>query len=129
MIQRQEVYTLIKLALLFEPKLLIGAGVFIEDKYLDMDNRFFEVTDQNMNIHANERIVIGGITTKVLNIMTFKPNFLLNFYYSPILRLTKPKKPAPDPIDSNNYKKNSPNSNKKTYPIRKKREEGCCIIF
>ena len=56
-----------------------------------MGNRFFKITDESMNIHAIEQIVIGGITTKVLSIMVFKFNWLNNYYFLPIKRLTKIK--------------------------------------
>ena len=42
-----------------------------------------------MNFHAIRQIVIGGITTKVLNIMLFKFNWLNNNYFLPIKRLTQ----------------------------------------
>ena len=107
----EDIIAIIKLALLFEPKLLIGAGIFIRNEYLDWPNRFYDITDERMNIHANEEFIIGGIIVKVQKIMVFKSSYLSTFYYAPLLRLTEP-------------------------PKRKRRREydddcgdDCCIIF
>ena len=81
----------IQLANIFNPLILMRAKVFILKEDLDMGNRFFKITDESMNFHAIEQIVIGGITTKVLSIMVFKFNWLNNYYFLPIKRLTKIK--------------------------------------
>ena len=78
----------IQLANIFNPIILIKAKVFIPKEDLDMDNRFFKITDESLNFHAIEQIVIGGITTKVLNIMLFKFNWLNKNYFLPLKRLT-----------------------------------------
>ena len=79
----------IQLANIFNPIILIKAKVFIPKEDLDMDNRFFKITDESLNFHAIEQIVIGGITTKVLSIMLFKFNWLNNNYFLPLKRLTQ----------------------------------------
>ena len=89
---RELLGTLIKFALLFDPKLLIDARVFIEDPDLDMVNRFYAIQDKTMNFNINDEITIGGITTRVQRVMAFKPSFLMIYYYSPLLRLTEPPK-------------------------------------
>jgi len=42
-----------------------------------------------MNIHAYEEIVIGGISTKVLQIMLFTSQWVSKNYYYPLNRLTQ----------------------------------------
>ena len=79
----------IQLANIFNPIILIKAKVFIPKEDLDMDNRFFKITDESLNFHAIEQIVIGGITTKVLKIMFFKFSWLNNNYLLPLKRLTQ----------------------------------------
>ena len=79
----------IQLANIFNPVILMKAKVFILKEDLDAGNRFFKITDESMNFHAIRQIVIGGITTKVLNIMLFKFNWLNNYYFLPLKRLTQ----------------------------------------
>ena len=79
----------IQLANIFNPVILMKAKVFILKEDLDTGNRFFKITDESMNFHAIEQIVIGGITTKVLSIMLFKFNWLNNNYFLPLKRLTQ----------------------------------------
>ena len=79
----------IQLANIFNPVILMKAKVFILKEDLDTGNRFFKITDESMNFHAIRQIVIGGITTKVLNIMLFKFNWLNKNYFLPLKRLTQ----------------------------------------
>ena len=88
-LSNREVNEVIQLATIFNPVILMKAKVFIPKEDLDMDNRFFEITDESLNIHAIRQIVIGGITTKVLKIMVFKFNWLNNNYFFPLKRLTQ----------------------------------------
>ena len=151
--------TLIKLALLFDPKLMVAARVFVEVPSLDMINRFYEIKDERMDIHVDEEIVIGGVTTRVKEIMAFKPSFLLIYYYYPLLNLTLPEEPIYTyknepiykPISIPVYERvkipvyepvkipvyqpvNTPVPQQVNKPVyqtfNKKREEGkCCLIF
>ena len=143
--------TLIKLALLFDPKLMIAARVFIEVPSLDMINRFYEIKDERMDIHVDEEIVIGGVTTRVKEIMAFKPSFLLIYYYFPLLNLTEPKepiytyknvpiykqtsKPVYQPRKMPDFRQvNKPVSHTVNKPVyhsvnRKREKAECCLIF
>ena len=143
--------TLIKLALLFDPKLMVAARVFVEVPSLDMINRFYEIKDERMDIHVDEEIVIGGVTTRVKEIMAFKPSFLLIYYYFPLLNLTEPEEPfytyknvpiykttnkpvyqpGKIPVFHQDNKPVCKPVNKPVYqPVNKKREKGeCCSIF
>ena len=126
----------IELAILFNPKIMVDVGVFVETDNLDMNNRFFELTDETMNIHANEVIVIGGITTRVLKIMLFKSNWVFQNFIWPLKRLTQKE------TESYNYKKyNNNNNNYRNYnnnyttnntnytPRKRKEPNSCCIMF
>jgi hypothetical protein len=63
-LSNSDINELIRLVNTFDPKIMIGAKIFLLDDDLDMGNRFIEITDETMNIHANEEFVIGGIVTK-----------------------------------------------------------------
>ena len=101
-LSNSDIMELIRLVKIFSPQILIGAKVFVLEEDLDCDNRFFEITDETMNIHANEEIIIGGIVTKVLKIMLFRSTWINNNYFNPLKRLTQrmyyPILPPPPPI-------------------------------
>ena len=88
----------IQLANIFNPVILMKAKVFIPKEDLDTGNRFFKITDESMNFHAIRQIVIGGITTKVLNIMLFKFNWLNKNYFLPLKRLTQKEEDDDDEV-------------------------------
>ena len=111
LLSNEDKINLLKLAILFNPDIMMEVGVFVKLEDLDCANRFFEITDEEMKIHANREIVIGGIKTNVLKIMLFKSSWADRNYYSPKNRLTE----------------EILNPNKKTR--RKSRDESCCSIF
>ena len=88
-LSNSDIMELIRLVKIFNPQILIGAKVFVLEENLNKENRFIEITDETMNIHANEEIVIGGIVTKVLKIMLFKSHWINNIYFNPLKRLTQ----------------------------------------
>ena len=88
-LSNSDINELIKLVKIFDPKIMIGAKVFVLEEDLVMDNKFIEITDETMNIHLNEEIVIGGIVTKVSQKMLFTSQWILNNYYNPLKRLTQ----------------------------------------
>ena len=111
LLSNEDKINLIKLSIIFNPDIMMEVGVFVKLEDLDMGNRFFEITDEEMKIHANREIVIGGIRTNVLKIMFFKSSWADRNYYSPKSRLTE----------------EILNPKKKTR--RKSRDESCCSIF
>ena len=111
LLSNEDKINLLKLAIIFNPDIMMKVGVFVKHEDLDLGNRFFEITDEEMKIHANREIVIGGIRTNVLKIMFFKSSWADRNYYSPKSRLTE----------------EILNPNKKTR--RKSRDESCCSIF
>ena len=114
-LSNSDIIELIRLVKLFNPKIMIGAKVFVLEEDLDCNNRFIEITDETMNIRANEEIVIGGIVTKVLKMMLLKSEWLVFFYFNPLKRLIQriysppPILPTNPPI--NNYYDNAQYNN------------------
>ena len=90
----EDMSELFKLVLLFNPKIFVDAGIFILDEYLlpfDMDNQFYEITDERIGLHVNNEILIGGRIVKVLKVMACNESWLLRNYFRPwknILELT-----------------------------------------
>ena len=61
--------TLVALALLFSPKILIDLKIFIFDSRLlpsGSPNEFYQITDERIGIHVNEEVMIGGRVVRVL---------------------------------------------------------------
>ena len=81
-LSNSDINELIRLVNIFDPKIMIGAKIFLLDDDLDMGNRFIEITDETMNIHANEEFVIGGIVTKISQKMLFTSQWINNHYYN-----------------------------------------------
>ena len=114
-LSNSDIIELIRLVKLFDPKIMIGAKVFAYEEDLDCNNRFIEITDEEMNIRVNEEIVIGGIITKVSKKMLFKSEWLIFYYFNPLKRLIQriysppPILPINPPI--NNYPAYDPSYN------------------
>ena len=83
-LSNSDIIELIRLVKLFDPKIMIGAKVFALEEDLDCNNRFIEITDEAMNIHVNEEIVIGGIITKVSKKLLLKSEWLIFYYFNPL---------------------------------------------
>ena len=118
---------------------LFDLKVFVLEEDLDCNNRFIEITDEAMNIHANEEIVIGGIVTKVLKMMLFKSEWINNFYFNPLKRLIQ-RIYSPPPIlpinpPNNVYPDNDSSYNNYSYNHNynfnstEDEELCCCTIF
>ena len=84
-----DINQLMKLIKLFNPELMIKIKVFVLNEELDRSNRFFKITNESMNFHANQEIVIGGIVTNFAEIMVYRSKWLIDVYYSPLNRLIK----------------------------------------
>ena len=95
LIPDSEIPEIVALALLFSPEIMIKSGIFINEENLDLSNRFLEITGETIGIHANQEIVIGGIVVRVLKIMLFKKNWLINYYFDPLEYIMNPPKPLP----------------------------------
>ena len=124
---------LFSLVTLFEPKIFISGGVFILDPSLvpeGSDNEFYQITDERINFHFNDEIMIGGKTRKILKVMACNISWLMRFYYNPLKNIMSlaekslPPPPPPPPPQFTNY----PMSNYTYESINKKKHknEDCC---
>ena len=63
------------------------------------DNEFYQITDERINFHFNDEIMIGGKTCKILKVMACNTSWLLRFYYNPLKNIMslveKPLPPSP----------------------------------
>ena len=82
---------------IFNPEDMLKLGIFIMEDYIDLGNRFFEITDETMGIHANQEFVIGGIVVRVLKIMLCTKAWIQTYYYEPIVNIFKPNIYVPAP--------------------------------
>ena len=127
---------LLKLVVIFNPKIFINAGIFIVDQNLlpyNMDNEFYQITDQRIGIHVNQEIIIGGKSVKVLKIMACNSAWLNRNYINPIENIANRAKsykalPAPS-YSSNNYNYNYSNYNNNSNNCCNKKCICCCIII
>ena len=86
--EEKAVYTL---AVLFNPKIFIDAGVFILSDYLvpyGSSNQFYKITDDRIGIHVNQEIMIGGRVVRVLKVMALKSDWLNRNYFEPLERMS-----------------------------------------
>ena len=52
----------LELAEKFNPIVMVNAKIFIINENLgEIENRFFEITDERLNFHACKEIIVGGI--------------------------------------------------------------------
>ena len=86
-----EISTIVELAKIFNPEEMLKLGIFILKDYIDLGNKFLEITDETMGIHANQEFVIGGIVVRVLKIMLCTKDWIQTYYYEPIVNIFKPK--------------------------------------
>ena len=91
LIPDSEIPTIVALAKIFSPEEMLKSGIFILKDYIDLGNRFLEITDETMGIHANQEFVIGGIVVRVLKKMLCTKNWIQTYYYEPIVNIFKPK--------------------------------------
>ena len=85
-----EISTIVELAKIFNPEEMLKLGIFILKDYIDLGNKFLEITDETMGIHANQEFVIGGIVVRVLKIMLCTKDWIQTYYYEPIVNIFKP---------------------------------------
>ena len=115
---------LLQLVLLFNPKIFINAGIFIVDQSLlpyNMDNEFYQITDQRIGIHVNQEIIIGGKSVKVLKIMACNTEWLNRNYINPLNNIIN----LPPMLKPNNKSKQKHVTSSKM----ENNENDCCSIF
>ena len=106
---QQEEKSVYALAALFQPKILIDAGVLIPDERLvppNLSAEFYKITDDRIGIHVNREIAIGGRVVRVLNVLAFTMGWLNKNYIYPLERVSKKLE------SQNTYNVNPPSENK-----------------
>ena len=86
-----EIPDIVAFARIFNPEEMLKLGIFILKDYIDLGNKFLEITDETMGIHANQEFVIGGIVVRVLKIMLCTKDWIQTYYYEPVVNIFKPK--------------------------------------
>ena len=84
-----EIDNLLEEARIFNPKAMVEVGIFILDENIDKGNRFYEITNEEMGLHINEELFIGGVRVQVLKLMVFKKIWLIRNYLEPYESLTR----------------------------------------
>ena len=71
---------------LLNPQYFIEAKIFILNPNLlfELDNQFYEITDETIGVHVNREIIVGGKIVKVLKVMACNRRWLTTFYYNPM---------------------------------------------
>jgi len=83
------------LALLFNPKILLDAQIFIVNPSFvpsGTSNQFYKITDERVGVHVNQEVVIAGRAIKVLKIMACKQDWINYYYLDPITRISNKEK-------------------------------------
>ena len=129
----EQLTILFTLVTLFNPKIFINGGVFILDPSLvpeGMDNEFYQITDERINFHFNDELMIGGKTCKILKVMACTNSWLLRNYYKPLTNIMSlAKKPLPPPPTKPvDYPKTNYMA-QPTYRKKPKDEDYCCLIY
>ena len=81
----------------------------------DKNNQFYQITDEKIGIHANQNIIIGGKSTKILKIMACNKSWLMKFYFNPIENLNHriKSKYESEYSSNNNYNNYSQNNERR----------------
>ena len=85
----EDITVLLELVILFNPKFLVDKGIFILDESLlpnDLDNQFYQITDERIGIHINNEIMVSGRTVKVLKVMACDEDWIFRNYINPLKR-------------------------------------------
>ena len=86
----EDITVLLELVILFNPKFFVDKGIFILDESLlpnDLDNQFYQITDERIGIHINNEIMVSGRTVKVLKVMACDEDWIYRNYINPLKRI------------------------------------------
>lgn len=89
-LNEEEKKVVYQLAILFDPKIFINAGIFILNSGLlppNSGNEFFKITDERIGVHVSQEIMIGGSSIKVLKLMACDTSWLERNYYNPLRQI------------------------------------------
>ena len=130
----EQLTVLFSLVTLFNPKIFINGGVFILDPSLvpeGLGNEFYQITDERINFHFNDEIMIGGKTCKILKVMACTNSWLLRNYYNPLTNIMSlAKKPSPpSPPKTDDYPELNYMTQQNNIKKPKKEDCCCCLIY
>ena len=134
LLTRGEILELLKLVILFVPKLFSEHGIFIVDEALvpsGMSNEFYEISDEKIGFHLSNEIIIGGMSVKVLKVMACTEEWIIRNYIKPLSNISntifKPEPPPPPRVVPIFLPPPPPPTSKR----RKNDDEDCvcCSIF
>ena len=87
LLSKEEEETVAGFAILFSPEIMKKYCLFVVNpqyvKY-GYTNDFLEITNNNLGIHVDSEVIIGGVSRKVLKIMVCKECWLEENYYLPL---------------------------------------------
>ena len=61
--------------------MFLSAGIFIlaQSLLLNLDNQFYEIKDETLDVHVNQEIIIEGRSIKVLKLMACNSRWLSSY--------------------------------------------------
>ena len=90
------------LAVLFNPKIMLELKLFVLEPNLvpfGSSNKFYEISDKRLGLHANSEVVIAGKSIRVLKIMACKESWITCFFTDPMDEyIEKYISSAPQPV-------------------------------
>ena len=134
----EDITVLLKLVILFNPKFLVDKGIFILDESLlpnDLDNQFYQITDERIGIHINNEIMVSGRTVKVLKVMACDEEWIFRNYINPLKRAFNKeaeyerRRPLPPPQPVNIRPPEKKYMPPPPAPKRGKEDISCCCCF
>lgn len=134
----EDITVLLELVILFNPKFLVDKGIFILDESLlpnDLDNQFYQITDERIGIHINNEIMVSGRTVKVLKVMACDEEWIFRNYINPLKRAFNKeaeyerRRPLPPPQPVNIRPPKQSYMPPPPAPKRGKEDISCCCCF
>ena len=134
----EDITVLLELVILFNPKFLVDKGIFILDESLlpnDLDNQFYQITDERIGIHINNEIMVSGRTVKVLKVMACDEEWIFRNYINPLKRAFNKeaeyerRRPIPPPQPVNIRPPKQSYMPPPPAPKRGKEDISCCCCF
>ena len=95
------------LVILFNPKVMLELKLFIIAPNLipyGQTNKFYEITDKRLGLHASNNVIISGKSIKVLQIMACKEVWINKYFTEPMDEYIEKYISAAPPAQVNNNK-------------------------
>ena len=127
-LSNEEEQTVIGLVSIFNPSVMTNLGLFIVDPRFvpsGSRNEFFQLTDSRLGFHVNSEVIIGGVSRKVLKIMTCISSWLDDYYWEPMASYTRPRLPP----STNRTNNRTNNNNDNCCECLEKGFDHCCCCL